>query len=201
MVIHHKRHKIIYMTNQLIVNFYELSGIFIEKCSFYAACQFSMQNLVQSTKWHWAINWLMQSTCWPPLVYFSVCISFWLEFWTFYLKFYAVNLCWKTVWVCSFCKLHSFTIFYTVIYSQCYKIYFLYFINWLNAGALGISWCRWNWSYDKDYILGLADLLCHITKNPNPNCKLVYGFQNLLKKCYCLHQKYPIKRVVSISPA
>jgi len=32
--------------------------------------------------------------------------------------------------------LHSFTIIYTVIYSQGYKIYFLYFINWLNAGAL-----------------------------------------------------------------
>jgi len=42
----------------------------------------------------------------------------------------------KDIWVCSFCKLHSFTVFYTVIYSQCYKIYFLYFINWLNAGAL-----------------------------------------------------------------
>jgi len=45
-------------------------------------------------------------------------ISFWLEFWTFYLKCYAVNLCWKTAWVSSFCKLHSFTIFHTVIYSQ-----------------------------------------------------------------------------------
>jgi len=39
-------------------------------------------------------------------------------------------------WVCSFCKLHSFTIFYTMVYSQCYKTYFLCFINWLNAGAL-----------------------------------------------------------------
>ena len=37
-----------------------------------------------------------------------------------------------------------------------------------------------NCSYDKDYILGLADLLCHITKNPYPNCKPVFGFQNLL---------------------
>jgi len=32
----------------------------------------SMQNKVQSTKWHSAINWLMRSTCWTPLVYFSV---------------------------------------------------------------------------------------------------------------------------------
>ena len=35
-----------------------------------------------------------------------------------------------------FFKLHTFTIFYTMIYSQCNKIYFLCFINWLNAGAL-----------------------------------------------------------------
>jgi len=36
---------------------------------------------------------------------------FWLEFWTFSLKFYTDNLCYKTVCVCSFCKQHSFTIF------------------------------------------------------------------------------------------
>jgi len=35
-----------------------------------------------------------------------------------------------------FCTLHTFTIFYAVIYSQSYKIYFFYFENWLNAGAL-----------------------------------------------------------------
>jgi len=32
----------------------------------------SMQNQVQSTKWHSAINQLMRSICWPLLVYFSV---------------------------------------------------------------------------------------------------------------------------------
>jgi len=32
----------------------------------------SMQNQMQSTKWHLAINRLMRSTCLPPLVYFSV---------------------------------------------------------------------------------------------------------------------------------
>ena len=31
-----------------------------------------MQNQVRSNKWHSAINWLMRSTYWPPLVYFSV---------------------------------------------------------------------------------------------------------------------------------
>jgi len=41
-----------------------------------------------------SFNRLMLSTFWPPLVYFSVsCISFWLEFWAFYLKFYTANLC------------------------------------------------------------------------------------------------------------
>jgi len=50
-------------------------------------------------------------------------------------------------------------------------------------------------------MLGLADLLCHITKNPNPNCKPVSGFQNVLKKYFSLDQKFYMKRVVSISPA
>ena len=57
--------------------------------------------------------------------------------------------------------------------------------------SFAISWCRWNWSYDKDYTHGLADLFCHITKNPNPNCKPVSGFQILLKKCCSLHKKFP----------
>ena len=52
---------------------------------------------------------------------------------------------------------------------------------------------RWNWSHDKDYILGLADLLCHITKNPNPNCKPVSGFQNLLKTRWSIHQNFSHK--------
>jgi len=56
--------------------------------------------------------------------------------------------------------------------------------------SFAISWCRWNWSHDKDYILGLPNLLCHITQNPNPNCKPVSSFQNLWKKCCNLHQNY-----------
>ena len=87
-------------------------------------------------------------------------------------------------------KFHTPLIF-AVSYSQCCKIYFLYFINWLNARALSqLADAKWNWSYDKDYIFGFADLLCHITENHNPNCKLVSGFQNLLKKCCSLHQKF-----------
>jgi len=46
---------------------------------------------------------------------------FCLDFWTLFLKFYTVNFCWKTVWICSFWKLHTFTIFYTVIYSRVAK--------------------------------------------------------------------------------
>jgi len=49
-------------------------------------------------------------------------------------------------------------------------------------------------SYDKDCILGLLDLLCHITKNPKPNCKPVSNFQNLLKKCCSLHQNISHKK-------
>ena len=60
--------------------------------------------------------------------------------------------------------------------------------------SFAISWCRWNWSHDKVYIRGLADLLCHITKNHNPNCKPVSGFQNLLKKRRSLHKKFSHKR-------
>jgi len=36
-----------------------------------------------------------------------------------------------------------------------------------------------NWSHHKDFILGLADRLCH--KIPNPNDKPVSDFQNLVK--------------------
>jgi len=130
-VSHHKRHQRIYVTNQLMDNFYVFSDILIEKCSFYAACQFNAK-----------LGAIDQVTLDDQPVGQTWSISmfklhfFWLEFWTFFLKFYAVNLCKKTVWVCSFCKLHRFTIFYTIIYSQCYKIYFLSFINWLNAGTL-----------------------------------------------------------------
>jgi len=60
--------------------------------------------------------------------------------------------------------------------------------------SFAISWCRWNWSHDKSYILGLTDLLCHIIKNPNPNCKPVSGFQNLLKECCSLHKKFSNKK-------
>jgi len=51
----------------------------------------------------------------------------------------------------------------------------------------------------KDYILGLADLPCHITKNPNPNCKRVW--LSKLKNVLAYIKNFPIKRPVSISPA
>jgi len=76
MISHVKWHQRIYVTNQLIDNFYVLSGILIEKCSFFRQVVISMQNQVQSTKWHSAINRLMRSNCWPPLVYFSVSAAF-----------------------------------------------------------------------------------------------------------------------------
>ena len=60
--------------------------------------------------------------------------------------------------------------------------------------SFAICRCRWNWSHEKGYILGLPDLLCHITKNPNSNCKPVSGFQNLLKKCCSLHQTFSHKK-------
>ena len=73
-----------------------------------------------------------------------------------------------------------------MISSQSYKICFLYFTNWLNAGALlQLAEPDWlNWSHDnyKDYILGLADRLYHTTKNPNQNGKPVSDIQNILKK-------------------
>jgi len=61
----------------------------------------------------------------------------------------------------------------------------------LNAGALlQLAEPDWlNWSHDKDYILELADRLCHKTQNPNPNGKPVSDFQNLLRKYGSLHQK------------
>jgi len=43
-------------------------------------------------------------------------------------------------------------------------------------------------------ILRLTDLLCHTTKIPNPNCKPVSGFQNLLKNFCSLHQKFSHKK-------
>jgi len=67
----------------------------------------------------------------------------------------------------------------------------------LNAGALlQLAEPEWlNWSHDKDYILGLADRLCHsLTKNPNPNGKPVSDFQNVLKTCCSLHQKFSHKK-------
>jgi len=66
----------------------------------------------------------------------------------------------------------------------------------LNSGALlQLAEPKWlNWSHDKDYILGLADRLCHITSNLNPNGKPVSDFQNLLKKYCSLHQKFSHKK-------
>jgi len=51
----------------------------------------SMQNQAWSTKWEVTLGNRAVELL-PPLVYFSVHF-FWLEFWTFFLKFYTVNLC------------------------------------------------------------------------------------------------------------
>jgi len=67
--------------------------------------------------------------------------------------------------------------------------------------SFAIGWCRWNWSHCEDDILGLADLLCHITKNSNSNCKPVSDYQNLLKKCCSLHQKFSHKKSSLYQPS
>jgi len=83
----------IYVTNQLMDNFYVLSGILIEKF-FFRQLVNSMQNQVQSTKWHSAINRLMWSTCWPPLVvYFSVANSSFKEYTKSSLIIYQIYIC------------------------------------------------------------------------------------------------------------
>jgi len=52
----------------------------------------SVQNQRRSTKWHSAINLSMRSTCLPPWSISVFKLRFlWLEFWTFFLKFYTVN--------------------------------------------------------------------------------------------------------------
>jgi len=55
MVSHRKRHQRIYVNNQLMDDFYVLSKILIENCSFQLSCQ-SMQNQARSTNWHSAID-------------------------------------------------------------------------------------------------------------------------------------------------
>jgi len=71
----------------------------------------------------------------------------------------------------------------------------------LNTGALLqlADAARSNWSHDKDYILVLADRLCHINKNPNPNCKPVSGFQNVLKSTVAHIKNFPVEKFVSQS--
>jgi len=62
------------VTNQLVDSFYVLSGTLIEKCSFLAACQFhaKLGAIDQVTLGNQPVDADMRSTCWPPLVYFSV---------------------------------------------------------------------------------------------------------------------------------
>ena len=91
-------------------------------------------------------------------------------------------------------------ILYCDILSVLQNIFSLFYQLIECWSSFAISWCRWNWSHDKDYILILVDLLCHINKNPNPNSEPVSGFQNLLKKCCSLRQNFPTKRVASIRP-
>jgi len=44
MVSHWKMHQRMYVTNQRMDNFYVLSGILIEKCSFLVSCQFNAKS-------------------------------------------------------------------------------------------------------------------------------------------------------------
>ena len=78
-------------------------------------------------------------------------------------------------------------------------IFFILSIDWM-LEFFALSWCRWNWSHDKEYILGLADLFWH-NKYLNLNCKPVSGFQTLIKSAVAYIKFLRIKRVVSISPA
>ena len=75
MVSHHKRHQRIYVTNQLMDNFYVLSGILIVKCSFQVSCQFNAKPgaIEQLTLTDQPVNVV---DCWAPLVYFSVWDAF-----------------------------------------------------------------------------------------------------------------------------
>jgi len=145
----------------------------------------SMQNQVQSTKWHKSTKW--PSWCDQPVGHpWSISVFklhfFWLEFWTFYLKLYAVNLAKRQFEFVVFvsCIVSLYFILWSTLSVTKYILFYQLIEYW---SSFAISWCRWNWSYDKDYIFGLVDLLCHITKNPNPNCKPVSGFQNFIKKC------------------
>jgi len=67
----------------------------------------------------------------------------------------------------------------------------------LNAGDLlqlaEPDWLNWSDNNYKDYNLGLADLLCHITENSNANSKPVSDFQNLKRTAYI--QSFPIKEL------
>jgi len=70
-----------YVTNQLKDNFYVLSGILIEKCSFQAACQFNAKSgaIDQVTLGDQPVD-TINLLATPGLFQCLSCISFWLEF-------------------------------------------------------------------------------------------------------------------------
>jgi len=142
MISHCKRHQRIWVTNQLMDNFYVLSGILIPiKIDWKMFFLGILSNQCKMRCDQRSDTRRLTSRCdrpggFPWYISMFKLNFFWLEFWTSFLKFYASNVCWKTVSVCTFCKRHSFTIFYAVIYSLCYNIYLLYFTSWLNAEAL-----------------------------------------------------------------
>jgi len=55
--------------------------------------------------------------------------------------------------------------------------------------SFAISWCRSNWSYDKDYTHGLVDLLCHITQIIN----LCLVFKTYWKSAVAYIKSFPRK--------
>jgi len=69
------------MTRQFIENFYVLSEILIEKCSFQAACQFNAKSgaIDQVTLGNQPVD-AVNLLATPGLFLCLICISFWLEF-------------------------------------------------------------------------------------------------------------------------
>jgi len=148
-----------------------------------------MQNQVQLTKWHLSINsgWCDQPVGNP----WSISVFKLHLFWLILLNILPQVLCSQ--------PLLKDSLKWSILSEQNILFSFYQVIECWSSFA--ISWCRWNWSHGKGYILGLANLLYHITKNLNPNCKPVSVFQILSMSAVAYIKIFPIKRVVSVSPA
>ena len=80
------------------------------------------------------VNWLSTGQCDRPVGHpwsisaFTIHF-FWLEFWTFYLKFYTVNE--KTVWICSVCKLRLLYFILQSTLRVTKSVFFILPIDWM----------------------------------------------------------------------